>query len=266
MAPKIAEQRLSRFIAQASCFTSIAAVVPIHHDRRVAWFNKRPVDLFWRRAYVRHDDSEQSMPKRPAPGRTRANDPEGVRQRVLDAAAASFQMRGYHSTSTHDIMREARVSSGALHHHFRTKKDIGLAVIRERVARAVEQTWIEPVQSAKSATDGVLGAFDQIASSFARRKAVLGCPLNNLAIELSLVDSDFRQAVSKIYDDWREALTQRLGADFENIDANAAATFVVASYSGAVALANASQDPSPLRTCALQLASTMEQWSRRSHH
>ena len=98
------------------------------------------------------------MGKKPAPGRTRFNDPEAMRRRVLDAAAEAFQSRGYHSTSTHDIMRAAGVTGGALHHHFRSKKELAVAVIRERVARAVEQTWIEPVQSARTATEGNLAS------------------------------------------------------------------------------------------------------------
>lgn len=202
------------------------------------------------------------MRKRPAPGRTRVNNPDAMRGRILDAAAELFQLRGYHSTSTHDIVHKAEVTAGALHHHFRTKKDIGLAVIRERVARAVKQTWIDPVQSAETATDGILTAFDQVASSLAKRRLVMGCPLNNLAIELSLVDSDFRGAVREIYGGWRDSIAARLKANFE--DADAAATFVVALYSGAIALAKADQDPSVLRTCAQQLASMMRQWPRRS--
>ncbi len=87
-----------------------------------------------------------------------------MRGRILDAAAGLSQMRGHHSTSTRDIVRKAGVTAGALHHHLRTKKDIGLAVIRERVAKAVEQTWIDPVQSAKTATDGILTAFDRVAA------------------------------------------------------------------------------------------------------
>ena len=77
------------------------------------------------------------MGKKPAPGRTRFNDPEAMRRRVLDAAAEAFQSHGYHSTSTHDIMRAAGVTGGAFHHHFPSKKALAVAVIRERVAKAV---------------------------------------------------------------------------------------------------------------------------------
>jgi AcrR family transcriptional regulator len=145
------------------------------------------------------------MGKKPAPGRTRLNDSEAMRRRVLDAAAEAFQSRGYHSTSTHDIMRSAGVTGGALHHHFPSKKALGVAVIRERVAKAVEQAWIEPVLSARTATDGILRAFSQISKGLDQRNVVLGCPLGNLAIELSLADADFREAIQDVFERWRKA-------------------------------------------------------------
>jgi AcrR family transcriptional regulator len=209
------------------------------------------------------------MGKKPAPGRTRLNDPEAMRRRVLDAAAEAFQSRGYHSTSTHDIMRSAGVTGGALHHHFPSKKALGVAVIRERVAKAVEQAWIEPVLSARTATDGILQAFSQISKGLDQRNVVLGCPLGNLAIELSLADADFREAIQDVFERWRKAIAQKLRADraagiLPEFDPDGFATFVVASYSGAVALAKAEQAADPLKTCGRQLAAIMERPDRRS--
>jgi len=192
-----------------------------------------------------------------------------MRRRVLDAAAEAFQSRGYHSTSTHDIMRSAGVTGGALHHHFPSKKALGVAVIRERVAKAVEQAWIEPVLSARTAPDGILQAFSQISKGLDQRNVVLGCPLGNLAIELSLADADFREAIQDVFERWRNALAQKLRADraagiLPEFDPDGFATFVVASYSGAVALAKAEQAADPLKTCARQLAAIMERPDRRS--
>ena len=138
------------------------------------------------------------MGKKPAPGRTRSNDPAAMPARVLMRTAEAFQSHGYHPTSTHDIMRAAGVSGGALHHHFPTKKALAVAVIRERVARAVEQTWIEPIRSANTAAQGILGVFEQIANRLEEHNVVLGCPLGNLAIELSLAapDSEMRSRTS----------------------------------------------------------------------
>jgi len=209
------------------------------------------------------------MGKKPAPGRTRSNDPAAMRARVLDAAAEAFQSHGYHSTSTHDVMRAAGVTGGALHHHFPTKKALAVAVIRERVARVVEQTWIEPVRSANTAAQGILGVLEQIADGLEDGKVVRGCPLGNLAIELSLAAPEFRDAIQDIFARWRMTIAQKLRADQDagippKLDADAFATFVVASYSGSIALAKAEQAADPLRTCARHLAAALQTRPRRS--
>ena len=195
------------------------------------------------------------MIKKPTSGRSRTNDPAGVRKRILDATADAFQKRGYHSTSTHDIVRAAGVTAGALHHHFPTKKVLALNVIQERVAQAVDKHWLEPVRSARGAEEGIRTAFERIASALDRSRTILGCPLNNLALELCAADFEFREAIEKIYDNWRRVIADKLRADFAGaFDAEALATFVIASYSGAIAQAKAKQSTAPLRTCAAQLA------------
>lgn len=199
-------------------------------------------------------------PVPPTPRRT--NDPEGLRRRVLDVAAASFQARGYHATSMHDIMREAGATGGALYHHFPTKKAVGLAVIRDRVAAQVAGTWIAPVQAAADALDGIAAVFAAIADGLDRRGAVAGCPVNNLALELSLADPDFQRALQAVFAGWQAAIADRLRQDQRSgrlgpADADDLAAFVVGTYSGAMALAKAGQNAGPLKACARQLMAVL---------
>lgn len=199
----------------------------------------------------------------PIAARSRSNAPDETKRRVLDAAAAAFQSRGYHSTTTHEIMRDAAVTAGAMHHHFPTKKSIGLAVIRERVSLAVEQTWIEPVRLARSGAEGVRQALAAIVNTLDRRGSVLGCPLGNLAIELSLADPDFRRELQDVFDRWQRAIADKFRADHKSGELrhgspDELATLVLASYSGAMAIAKTRQDSLPLKSCAKQLATLFE--------
>jgi AcrR family transcriptional regulator len=200
----------------------------------------------------------------------RSNDPEAMRRRVLDVAAAAFQARGYHSTSTHDIMREAGVTGGALHHHFPTKKALGLAVIRDRVGQAVEDTWIEPIRTALTAADGICEVFEQLTASLDARGTVLGCPLNNLALELSLADAEFQQAVQSVFERWQTALAEKLRADraasaLTDAEPEHLAAFIVAACSGAMAMAKAKQSSEPLAICAQQLAAFLQPALQEGH-
>ncbi len=194
------------------------------------------------------------MPK-PARTRTRTNDPEGMRQKVLDVAEEAFQARGYNATSLGDLMKAAGVTGGALHHHFPTKKALGLAVINERVAVAVAETWIEPVEAAGNAREGVRQVFTAVAGELERQGFVRGCPLNNLAHELSLADPEFRAALARIFDAWQQAIAekikrdQRRGLEDRQTDPERFAAFAVAAYSGAMSMAKATQDAGVLKLC-----------------
>jgi AcrR family transcriptional regulator len=194
---------------------------------------------------------------RPKERPKRAYDPEGTRGRILDAAAVEFQQRGYHATSMHDIMHIAEVPGGSLYHYFPTKKSLGLAVIGERVASEVAETWIEPMRRAASASQGILAIFDAVAKSIGNR-TVLGCPVNNLALELSLADPDFQHALRRVFDNWEMAIADRLREDpaarkRRTIDPAGVATLVVAIFSGAMSLAKSAQSTAPLRTCRREL-------------
>ncbi|RYF42688.1 MAG: TetR/AcrR family transcriptional regulator [Comamonadaceae bacterium] len=189
----------------------------------------------------------------------RTNDPEGTRRRLVDAAFEAFTTRGYHATSLHELKRVLGASGGALSHHFPAKRDLGLAVLRERVAPAVEETWIAPVLLAPTAAAGVQDAFAAIASQLEAQGRVDGCPLNNLALELSQADEAFRMDIAAVFEGWTRAIADKLrddqrGGRAPSVDADDLAALVVAAYSGAMAMAKAAQDAQPLRRCARQLA------------
>lgn len=185
----------------------------------------------------------------------RTNDPEGLRSRILDAAMACFQRDGYCGTNMRDVMRFAGTTSGALHHHFPTKKDLGRAVIDERVARAVEETWTRTVRSARTAVDGVIAVFTDVVAELDTKKRVEGCPVSNLAIELALLDEDFQRSINRLFERWRRAIAAKAKMDLDEgkhlaIDANDWALLAVAQFSGAMALAKASQSTRPLKESA----------------
>jgi AcrR family transcriptional regulator len=191
--------------------------------------------------------------------RKRHNDPEGLRKRVLDAADALFQARGYHATGVREVLKETGLSSGAFHHHFPTKDALAMAVISDRVAPAVRETWIDPIRGARSLNAAVQRVFAAIIRGIERRGAVYGCPLNNLAMELSFSNPQFRDELGAIFFEWQAVLAQRIadtrgGARLDKQGHAAAAAFIVASYSGAMSMAKATQSAAPLRLTARALA------------
>jgi AcrR family transcriptional regulator len=185
-------------------------------------------------------------------GRTRTNDPVGMRNRMLDVAAAAFQSDGYAATSVNDLLKASGVSGGALHHHFPTKKALIAAVLTDRISVEIDETWARTVREAPDAMTGILSVFDTVADALDAQGSVSGCPLGNIALELSRSDAELRAMIETEYGTWRQAIVEKCEADGRPGDKDFA-TMVVALFTGAMSLAKVAQTGAPLRSCAAQL-------------
>jgi TetR/AcrR family transcriptional regulator len=75
--------------------------------------------------------------------KTRTRD---ARTRIVDAAIAEFAARGFEAASTNTIAREAHVAKGLLFHHFGSKEDLYLALVRQITEQVTEEVFaIDPM-------------------------------------------------------------------------------------------------------------------------
>jgi AcrR family transcriptional regulator len=84
---------------------------------------------------------------------------EATYEALLDSAAACFLEQGFAATSLDAVAKRARVTKGAIYHHFASKRDLFEAVLvrqEERSARTVAQAGA----AAPDAWSGVVAAFD----------------------------------------------------------------------------------------------------------
>lgn len=192
----------------------------------------------------------------------RTNDPEGVRRRIVDSAYEAFTRHGYLATGMLEIREKAAVSGGAMAHHFPAKRALGLAVIQDRVTQAVMQTWIAPLDAHTDAPSAIDAIFAAIIGELTAKGAVSGCPLNNMAMEISAHDADMRAALGAIFAQWHQALRAKFYADVlagraRDLHPDSLATLVIAAYSGAMAMAKARQDAIPLADARAELAALL---------
>ena len=68
-----------------------------------------------------------------------------TREKILQAAASLFALKGYHDTKLEEVLDTAQVTKGAFFHHFRDREDLGFAVLdwhmdrRRQLLDAIEQ-------------------------------------------------------------------------------------------------------------------------------
>jgi AcrR family transcriptional regulator len=185
--------------------------------------------------------------------RTRA--PEATRERLVAAAFEEIHRHGYRGAGLDTILATAGVTKGALYHHFDDKADLAHAVIDEVIRGLTLKRWTGPLASYEGdPISGLQLVLDVVSAEFCDDRFVdkveLGCPLNNIAQEMSPLDERFRRRVAVVFETWIESFAQALergradGTVRRDVDARKVATFVVSSIEGSFGLAkNAKSAP-----------------------
>ncbi|MGI9626714.1 MAG: TetR family transcriptional regulator C-terminal domain-containing protein [Longimicrobiales bacterium] len=178
----------------------------------------------------------------------RLRNPVQTRERLLQAAFAEVYANGYTGASLDGILDTAGVTKGALYHHFGSKKALAQAMIDEMVQGMVVDSWLAPLGDTPNVIDAIQACLNVQMEGLTPEQVQCGCPLNNLAQELSASDDDFREQIDGIYTKWRAALANLLeegiqsGVVRPDVDPVDVATFVVASMAGIAGHAKASRD------------------------
>jgi AcrR family transcriptional regulator len=182
--------------------------------------------------------------------RTQAQRTETMRQRILMAAFAEFYKNGFQGGSLNQIVEAAGITKGALFHHFASKQELGYAVVDEIISPILQERWIKPVANSDDPIANLKRAFRQfVKEDITSGHYVQGCPLNNMAQEMSPLDQGFRQRIDKLYDTWRNSYAAAFAAGIKvrkvrrDISPRNVAALVVASQMGIWGTAKSSQDP-----------------------
>src|SRR6266481_2604060 len=80
---------------------------------------------------------------------TKLRDSERTRERLLQAASREIYRSGFQSASLDTILAIAGVTKGALYYHFKSKEELGYAVVEEVISPDNRDTWVRPLQSVK---------------------------------------------------------------------------------------------------------------------
>jgi AcrR family transcriptional regulator len=191
--------------------------------------------------------------------RRRIRDPEATRARLLAAGFDEVYQHGFQAASVDDVLRRLQVTKGAFFHHFPTKLEFGYALVDEVIADMIRAQWVTPLSTSVDPLTTIGDAFEAGAAELAKATVNLGCPLNNLAQEMSPLDSGFRTRTQRVFELWIETYDLALrrgqanGTVRNSIDPHGEAFALVAEIEGILSLSKNSQNPGALKIGAQNL-------------
>lgn len=171
-------------------------------------------------------------------GMARTKNPQLTRKKLLEAAFEEVYEHGFRGAGLDAILERAGVTKGALYHHFPNKNALGYAIVDELIGGWMSLMWLSPLAGARNPIDALQRSIDAVKSRADQARCDRGCPLNNLAQEMSGEDEEFRlriaAVVERVTTGIAEALRrgQQAGSVRSDIDAERTAGFIFAAVEG----------------------------------
>ena len=157
-----------------------------------------------------------------------------TREKILDTVFELVYVYGYNGTSMSMILKKCEIPKGSLYHYFKSKKEMVLAAIKERLAPRMDAFYDFTNDEMQHPIDVLIDAVKKVATN--EQLVLYGCPLNRLNQEMSTIDKDFETAITPIYEDVKSKIIALLNNTNSQIDTTVLAEFVIATVWGALCL------------------------------
>lgn len=172
--------------------------------------------------------------------KTAVRNPDVTRQNILDVAFEEILLKGYQGLRVDEILKKTGFTKGAFYHHFKSKKELGHAVIDEVLNPWIHERWIKPLKDVKDPINDLIGMMNLAREEININELHTGCPLNNLTQEMSPLDESFRIRIATIWETWYEALAetfergQQAGLIKQDVNPRNIARFLIATIEGII--------------------------------
>lgn len=189
---------------------------------------------------------------------------DATKVKIIQAAFEEIHSHGFQATSMNEIIKRAGITKGALYHHFKSKTELGYAVIDQVIRPMMKERWLDPLSKSENPIDALIDCMAELIKNTPKQAVIKGCPVANLTHEMSGIDEGFRLRLSGVLKAWQAGLSQvfsegiKKGYVKADVNTDNVACFLVASLEGAIGLAKNSKDENTFNRCGEQLIVYLE--------
>ncbi|MEF9478319.1 TetR/AcrR family transcriptional regulator [Chryseobacterium sp. 1B4] len=163
---------------------------------------------------------------------------EATRLTILQKAFELIYVKGFQTTSIDEIIATTQVTKGAFYYHFKTKDEMGLAIITDLMKPNFRKTFIDSLQNSKNPLDSIYDIMHHLLMENDFLKVEYGCPTSNFVQQMAPWHTSFTQALHDLSKEWELALAESIQKGKESgiikreVSAKEVSVFVISGYWG----------------------------------
>ena len=175
-----------------------------------------------------------------------------TKDKILAHAAQIIRKKGFNNTGIQEILQRAGVPKGSFYFYFKSKDDLGLALIDYYAQNS-------PALSASSLTSPETPPLQRLRAFFEERRLFCnqeegrsGCPIGNLTQEMGILSEEFQAKLREVFSSIKSAICGCLEQARTQeevklpLDADETADFILNSWEGALLRMKAEGGTEPL--------------------
>ncbi|MBD8081377.1 TetR/AcrR family transcriptional regulator [Chryseobacterium caseinilyticum] len=161
-----------------------------------------------------------------------------TRLNILQKAFELIYQKGYQTTSVDEIIATTQVTKGAFYYHFKTKDEMGLAILNELMIPNFKNNFIQPFQTEGHPLDTIYNLLHYLLIESEDLKVEYGCPASNFTQEMAPWNIDFTKALNNLSINWEKTMIDAIEKAKKeqvlksDVNAKEVAVFVISGYWG----------------------------------
>ncbi len=176
-----------------------------------------------------------------------------TREDLIEVGIRLIHSAGYTATGINRVLETAQVPKGSFYHHFTTKDEFVLEVVR-RYAAGEQERWERLLgDSNLSPLKKLRRYFKDLIATYGRRGGpIAGCLFGNLSLEVAGQNTEIRHLLGQAFDAWQNAIATTIREAIEKQElpkttkADDLAALLVNGWEGAQVRAKTVQNDKPL--------------------
>jgi TetR/AcrR family transcriptional regulator, transcriptional repressor for nem operon len=170
-----------------------------------------------------------------------------TRDDILASILDTVHRKGFNATGLSELFAVSGASSGSFYNYFRSKHELGHALI-DFEWKKLQENILEPAfKEQKKPTDQVLAMLERLEAKQLAQPDCAGCLLGNLIVDLVEQDESFRTHLLTVFDEWERRIADALSKDRSQVAPEQVSEQLITLIEGIMLLGRLHRDPSRVR-------------------
>lgn len=179
---------------------------------------------------------------------------------IINTAKTLFQQKGYKSVGLNEILKECKITKGALYHHFPNGKEELLITCLHSMNEEITTNMEDIFRKSPNTQKATEATIDKLVVDFEREGTITGYTFTSIVREMASLSEPVNKASSLLFDNILRICSDKLMEEgFSQKSAHSISILITAAIEGGIILCLAQRSSEPLKLVSASLPNLIKE-------